>query len=122
MFSDKGAMLMAFKRADRVADVIKSALTEILLKEVSDERLTRVTVTDVVLTEDLKTARIFFVPLGAEKSGAEKKDELERAAGFLRRELARRVRLRHVPQLLFVFDESFDYGDRIDRLLQEIKK
>jgi len=113
---------MSFKRSDRVADLIRAEISDILLKQVRDPRTRNVTVTGVKMTDDLRLAKIFFVPMGEDISGGDAQEGLERAASFLRRELGKRLQLRYVPELKFIFDKSFEYGDRIERLLACIHK
>jgi ribosome-binding factor A len=112
----------SFKRADRVADLIKTEVSDLLLKQVRDPRIGLVTVTGVKVTDDLRTARVFFVELGKDQCSEEVQAGLGKAAGFLRRELGRRIRLRSVPELLFSYDPSFAYGNRIERLISEIHR
>lgn len=113
---------MSFKRADKVADLIKAELSEILLRQINDPQVKGITVTSVKVTDDLRQARVFFVRMGENVCSEETIKGLHRAVGFLRRELGKRLQLRYVPEIKFMFDESFEYGDRIDRLLVEIKK
>ena len=111
-----------FKRADRVGDLIKSEISGILLKDVRDPRLRHITITGVKMSDDLRSAKIFFVPLGGDATGSDETIEgLRRASGFFRKELGRKLRLRYVPEITFMYDKSFEYGDRIDRLLAGIQ-
>lgn len=112
----------SFKRADRVADLIKMEISDILLKQVRDPRIGLVTITGVKVTDDLRTARIFFVELGKDQCSEEVQAGLAKAKGFLKRELGRRLQLRLVPELLFSYDPSFAYGNRIEKLISEIHK
>jgi ribosome-binding factor A len=112
----------SFKRADRVADLVKMEISDLLLKQVRDPRIGLVTITGVKVTDDLRTARVFFVELGKDQCSEDVRAGLGRAAGFLRRELGRRIRLRCVPELFFVYDPSFAYGNRIERLISEIHR
>ena len=112
--------MTSFKRADRVADLIKVEIADLLLKQVRDPRIGAITITGAKVTDDLRTARVFFVELGQDACSDAVKAGLEKAKGFLRRELGRRLQLRHVPELLFTYDASFAYGNRIERLLSEI--
>jgi ribosome-binding factor A len=90
------------------------------MREARDPRLAHVTITAVDVTPDLLRARIHFTVMG----GADEQDEavlaLEHAAGFLRSELASRVRLRFVPELVFEVDRSSEHGRRIDELLDQL--
>jgi ribosome-binding factor A len=112
----------SFKRADRVADLIRMEISDLLLKQIRDPRIGAVTITGVKVTDDLRTARIFFVELGKDQCSEEVRSGLGKAAGFLRKELGRRIRLRCVPELLFSYDPSFAYGNRIERLISEIHR
>ncbi len=113
---------MDFKRADRVADLIKQEISEILRREAGDPRIANITVTDVKLTDDLRSARIYFVELGQDKLGPDVERGLSKAKGFLKRELGKRLQLRYVPELAFFYDPSFEYGSRIEKLLKEVRK
>jgi len=112
--------MTSFKRADRVADQIQMEIADLLLKDVKDPRLGRVTITGAKVSDDLRTARLYFVEMGKDTASAEILAGLARATGFLRRELGRRLQLRHMPELLFTHDPSFAYGSRIESLLREI--
>ena len=112
--------MSSFKRADRVADLLKMEIADLLLKQVRDPRIGAVTITGVKVTDDLRTAKVFFVEMGKDTCSADVQTGLRKATGFLRRELGRRLQLRHVPDILFFYDPSFAYGSRIDTLLKEI--
>ncbi|MBW2598799.1 MAG: 30S ribosome-binding factor RbfA [Deltaproteobacteria bacterium] len=113
---------MSFKRADKVADLIRTEVSDILLRRINDPQVREITVTGVKVTDDLRHAKVFFVRTREGICSDETMEGLQRATGFIRRELGKRLRLRYVPEIKFIFDESFEYGDRIDRLLAEIKK
>jgi ribosome-binding factor A len=113
---------MNFKRADRVAGLIRADMSEIISKEVKDPRLHSVTITSVKVTDDLRNAKIYFVEMGKDECSPGIKAGLTQAAGFIRRELGKRLQLRCVPELTFVHDQSFGYGNRIEKLLAEIAK
>lgn len=114
--------MTTFKRADRVADLIQSEISDILLKQVRDPRIGAVTITGVKVTDDLRLAKIYFVELAQDTIHAHTMAGLEKATGFLKRELGKRLQLRCVPDLIFRADASFAYGNRIEHLLAEIKK
>jgi len=105
-----------------VADLIQIEISDILLRQVRDPRIGAVTITGAKVSDDLRTARIFFVELGKDQCSEEVKTGLASATGFLRRELGRRLQLRCVPELLFSYDPSFAYGNRIERLISEIHR
>jgi ribosome-binding factor A len=115
---------MDYKRSDRVADVIRREIADLLLRRVKDPRVTGLTVSEVEVTADLQHARIFYCVMGSPT--AEQKRGvaagLEKAKGFIRQELGKRLHLRYLPSLEFRYDTSLDYMDKIDRLLKELKK
>jgi ribosome-binding factor A len=79
-----------------------------------------VTVTRVRVTADLQIARIYYTSLGDERARRATRSALERATPFIRRQIGSRLRLRRVPEIQFVFDESVEQQERLERLLQEI--
>jgi len=113
--------MTTFKRADRVADLIKAELSDILLKQIRDPRIGSITITGTKVTDDLRLAKVFFVAMGKDAVDPEIQKGLEKATGFLKRELGKRLQLRFVPDLIFKVDPSFAYGHRIDRLLSQIR-
>jgi ribosome-binding factor A len=109
------------QRQLRVGELVRHALAEILQRgEVHDDALEGmvVTVPEVRMSPDLKVATAFVVPLGG-KGGVELLAALERNRKYLRGEVAHRIELRYAPELRFRLDESFDEGERIDRLLEQ---
>lgn len=109
------------RRQRRVSELIKEELSIFLERHASDPRLDWVNVTDVETTADLRVAHVYFSVIGAEARHQEAMEGLQHAAGFLRRELAARLRLRYAPELLFHYDESWARGHRIDELLDGIR-
>jgi ribosome-binding factor A len=111
---------MSIKR-DRVGDSIQAILSELLLREVADPRLKNITVTGVKIDNELMYADVYINALGDESREKEVLTGLERAKGFLRREVAKRVRLRSAPELKFHWDTTLERGERINRLLSSIE-
>lgn len=109
-----------FKRADRVAELIMAEMSEIMFKQVKDPRVQAVTITSVKVSDDLRNAKIYFVEMGRDECSSEIKAGLVKATSFVRRELGRRLHLRYVPEIMFVHDQSFGYGNRIDKILADI--
>ncbi|OPY09870.1 MAG: Ribosome-binding factor A [Syntrophaceae bacterium PtaB.Bin095] len=114
--------MTTFKRADRVADLIKAELSDILLRQIRDPRIGTITITGAKVTDDLRLAKVYFVEMGKDAVDPEIRKGLEKATGFLKRELGKRLQLRFVPDLIFKVDSSFAYGSRIDRLLSQIRE
>ena len=107
-------------RPDRVADQIRSELADLLAREVHDPGVGFVTLTRVQVTGDLQVARVFYTALGEERARRNSERALHRASPFLRRQIGSRLRLRRVPELQFLYDESIAGQDRIEQLLNEI--
>jgi ribosome-binding factor A len=119
---------MEGKRSDRVADLVRKEISEMLVRTIKDPRIGFVTITRVQVSPDLQQARVFYTVLGTSGSGVGSDDKarrssakaLERAAPFLRRQIGARLRLRRVPELRFLYDESIAGQDRIEQLLNEL--
>lgn len=112
--------MTSFKRADRVADLIKVEISDILLKMIRDPRIGLVTITGVKMTDDLRFAKVFFLEMGKDSLSEDTASGLQKAKGFLKRELGKRLKLRYVPDISFHYDPSFAYGNRIEKLIAEI--
>jgi ribosome-binding factor A len=107
-------------RPDRVADQIRGELGQLLTRDVHDPGIGFVTITRVQVTPDLQHARVFFTALGDERARRNSDRALHRAIPFLRRQIGSRLRLRRVPELEFIYDESIAGQDRIEQLLNEL--
>lgn len=107
-------------RANRVAEQMKKELGEIIGRKLKDPRIGFVTITDVSVTGDLQQATIYVTVLDGNR--ADTLRALEQAKGFIRSEIGQRIRLRITPELIFEYDESAAYGNRIDDLLRQINK
>lgn len=103
-------------RARRVGEQIRQELAAILMREMKDPRITGVTLTAVEVTSDLEHAKVWFTLLAGEPAQVGK--ALGHAAGFLRTELAHRLRMRTVPRLSFKYDESVERGARLSHLIE----
>ncbi len=108
-------------RAVRVGDQLRVEITEIIAREVHDPGIGFLTVTRVKVTPDLQQARIYYTTLGDEKARKDTGKALGRATPFLRRQVARRMNFKRVPELQFFYDESIEQHDRIERILREIE-
>jgi ribosome-binding factor A len=113
---------MATRRQRRVSELIHRELSMLLMREVRDPRLAGITLTEVRVTQDLQIARVYYTILGDAEEVMAACAALESAGGYLRTQLAARVRLRLVPELVFQLDQSAEYGRRIDDLLAQISE
>jgi ribosome-binding factor A len=103
-------------RPQKLGEVIQRELSELLARELRDPRVGMITITSVDVSPDLSHAKVFFTILEKQKL-EETSEGLQRSAGFLRSQLAKRMKLYTTPQLRFVYDESVERGDRLSRLI-----
>jgi len=108
------------RRAERVGDLLRADLFEVLRREVADPRVHLVTVSEVQVTADLRHAKVWVSILGSEAQRAEAFAALERASGFIRRQLGHRLRLRATPELTFELDDRAEHSQHISDLLEEL--
>lgn len=108
-------------KSERIAELIYEHLTQILLTETRDPRIEGISVTDVELDREIEHAWIMVNALGEEERAEEVLEGLERASGFLRSELARRLRLRRMPQLHFRWDYGIAEAMHIEEVLDDLK-
>ena len=107
-------------RTDRVGDLIRGELSTMITRDARDPGVRHVTVTRVRMTKDLQQARVYYTVLADESGSRNAGRALRRARSFLKRQLGRRLRLRHVPELTFLYDDSVEQQDRIARLFAQI--
>ena len=108
-------------RPDRVGDQMRAEISDVIARELHDPGVGFITITRVRVTSDLQLARVFYTSLGDNDARRKTDQALRRASGFIRRQVGQRLRLRRIPDIQFVFDESIEQQDRIERLLQEIR-
>ncbi len=109
-------MAKEFSRSNRVAEQMRRELADLLQFEVKDPRVGMVTVTEIEVTGDMEHAKVYY---SAQAGTPELQTAIEKTAGFLRTQLAKRMLLRKVPQLHFVYDSSLDYGMKMGKLIDE---
>lgn len=108
-------------RIERVNSLIRQEISELLQRQAKDPRLgSFIAITEVSTSSDLRHAKIFVSRLGSEEEKQETLVALAAAAGFLRNELGRRLRMRRIPELSFQWDNSIERGARILRLIDEV--
>lgn len=106
-----------FKRADRVASEIREVMALIVYRHAKDPRLSRATITRVTMSSDLRNATVYFTVFPGEEPELYQ-EVFDRTRGALRMELARRIRLKYVPGLVFLYDTDGSPEDRIDQILR----
>lgn len=109
-------------RPVRLAQELKSEISEIIARELSHHRLGFITITEVRVSPDLRYARVFLSVLGPADVRKETLVTLNAEKGFIRQLIGRRIRLRHTPEIIFVYDETIEHGDQMMQLIEEIKK
>ncbi len=108
-------------RIERVNSLIRQEISELLQRQVKDPRLgSLVAITDVSTSPDLRHAKIFVSRIGSEEEKQETLSVLTAASGFFRNELAKRLKLRHTPELSFQWDDSIERGDYLLQLIDEV--
>ena len=111
---------MGENRIQRIANLIKKEVAEMLIRGVKDPRIGMVTITEVTVSRDLRIAHIYYSALGSEKQIQDSAIGLRQATKFIQREIARRIRMRYAPAIDFQFDHSLEYGSHIDKILQDL--
>jgi len=110
-------------RIERVNNLIRREISELIQRELRDPRLdTFVAVTEVTTSPDLKYAKVVVSCISGKQEEEETLGVLNAAAGFLRTELAKNLRLRRIPELSFHWDDSIEHGDRILRLIDQVSE
>lgn len=110
-------------RSDRLSQEIEKEVSDILRRRVRDPRVEGVTITGVDVTGDLQQAKIYYSILSDKASDDQKtKTGLEKASGLIRKELGSRLSIYKTPELSFIRDESVQYGDKIDQLLNKLNR
>lgn len=112
-------MARDFQRSQRVAEQLQRELAGIIRANVHDPRVGMVTITEVALTRDLETAKVYFTVLGSQPNALQTMQVLNHAAGFIRSQLGPKMRLRLVPQLNFIYDTSVARGAYLSHLIDE---
>ena len=111
--------MLQYKRADRLGDLIQREISDILHKQIKDPRIGFCTIMRVGVSDDLRHAKVYASIMGTEGQQKSTLAGLKSATGFIRREIGRRIVLRHTPEIVFVLDRSVDHSLRIAQLIEE---
>ncbi|EOD00624.1 30S ribosome-binding factor RbfA [Caldisalinibacter kiritimatiensis] len=113
---------MGSRRLDRISEEIKKVVSNVIRNDLKDPRISTITsITDVELTKDLRYAKIYVSILGNELDKEQTLKALNRAKGFIRREIGNKVKIRYTPEPLFYLDESIERGVYINQLIKKIQ-
>lgn len=111
---------MESSRTHRIGELIKEEISEIIHREIKDPRIGFLTITGVDVTPDLRHADVYISVLGTKRQKEETLSVLQKAAGFLRKELSSRIEIKYFPDLRFAIDPSIEAGIKIDRIIKKI--
>ncbi len=113
---------MEYDRPKRVGHLIREEISDIIMKRLKDPRVGFVTVTQVEISKDLRRAKVYVSVMGSREEVDLSLEGLNSAKYFIKRELGKRVRLKFLPDLDFVYDESMEHAFRIDSILRELRR
>jgi ribosome-binding factor A len=111
---------MEGKRSEKVADLIHKEISEMLVKTIKDPRIGFVTITKVTVSEDCRSAKVYFSVAGTQEEKERSMEGLNSAKGYVRKELGRRIRLRYTPEIIFKFDPSIEYSIHIGEVIRHL--
>ena len=115
---------MASNRAEKVSDLLKEEISLIIINQIKDPRLQNINITAVKVSEDIGIATVFYSIIGESIHKSESKiDEkiLKKFSGMIRSNLAKKIKIRRIPKIIFRFDESIEYSENIEKLLRNLK-
>lgn len=112
---------MSMKK-DKIAGIIQKEISEIIQFELKDPKIGFITITDVIVSGDLSIAKVYVSFLGQEARKEAGMKALERSKGFIRTQLAKRMTVRKVPQLIFLHDHALENGNKIERIIADLNK
>jgi ribosome-binding factor A len=111
--------VLQYRRADRLGDLIQREISDILHRQIKDPRIGFCTIMRVDVSDDLRHAKIRVSIMGAEDQQKNTLAGLKSATGFIRKEIGRRIALKHTPEIVFVLDRSVNHSIRIAQLIKE---
>jgi len=109
------------QRTERVGELIHHEISSLLIKGLKDPRIGFVTISAVDVSPDLRLARVYYTVIGDEAARRESAAGLKSSSSYIRQQLSRCLSLKYVPELVFLYDESVEYGHRIESILRDIK-
>lgn len=110
-------------RSHRLSEELKREISKMILEEIKDPRIkAMVSITDIEVTKDLRYAKVYVSIYGGEEEKRETFEGLKSAAGYIRHEIGRRIKMRYTPEIIFELDHSIEYGAKISEILKELNK
>jgi ribosome-binding factor A len=113
---------MEGKRSERVADLVRKEISEMLVRTIKDPRIGFVTITRVTVTDDCRSARIYYSVVGSPDEREQSLEGLNSAKGYIRRELGHRMKLKYTPEIVFQFDPSVEYAVHMGELIHHLQE
>jgi len=113
---------MEGKRSERVADLVRKEISEMLVRTIKDPRIGFVTITRVTVTDDCRSARIYYSVVGSPDEREQSLEGLNSAKGYIRRELGHRMKLKYTPEIVFQFDSSVEYAVHMGELIHHLQE
>jgi len=113
---------MEGKRSERVADLVREEISEMLVRTIKDPRIGFVTITRVTVTDDCRSARIYYSVVGSPDEREQSLEGLNSAKGYIRRELGHRMKLKYTPEIVFQFDPSVEYAVHMGELIHHLQE
>jgi ribosome-binding factor A len=111
-----------YTRAERISMKIQQAITELLIKKISDPRIEMATISQVKMTTDLRLASVYVTVFGDENRIADTLAGFKKSKGFIKKHIAPQLGLKYMPELRFFHDDSFDKAARMDALIESVVK
>jgi len=113
---------MEGKRSERVADLVRKEISEMLVRTIKDPRIGFLTITRVTVTDDCRSARIYYSVVGSPDEREQSLEGLNSAKGYIRRELGHRMKLKYTPEIVFQFDPSVEYAVHMGELIHHLQE
>ena len=113
---------MEGKRSERVADLVRKEISEMLVRTIKDPRIGFVTITRVTATDDCRSAKIYYSVVGSLDEREQSLEGLNSAKGYIRRELGHRLKLKYTPEIVFQFDPSIEYAVHMGELIHHLQE
>jgi ribosome-binding factor A len=113
---------MEGKRSERIADLVRKEISEMLFRTIKDPRIGFVTITRVTVTEDCRSAKIYYSVVGSLDERKQSMEGLNSAKGYIRRELGHRMKLKYTPEIVFQFDPSIEYAVHMGELIHQLQE
>lgn len=113
--------MKSYPRADRISKAVQKEVSVVLSKGLRDPRLEMTTITGVRMSRDLTTAYVYYIVSGDQSAKQAAASGFKSAGGFIKRKLAKNLKMKYMPDLVFYYDESIDYGEKMDSVFKSLK-